>query len=628
LKQTIRYSTYRLAIESICLIVLFFIIFPSLLFAEDTIKLELLSNYQSGYYGQGAAEIVAYDADNQRLFYVNSNDVTVDVLDISDPAHPTLEFSIDVTPYGNGANSVAVFSSIVAVAVEANPKQNLGQVTFFDTGGDFLGSVAVGALPDMLTFTPNGQYVLVANEGEPNADYSIDPEGSISIIDVSGGAAAATAVTADFNAFDAQKASLIAAGVRIFGPGATVSQDLEPEYIAVDEGSTIAWVTLQENNALAKVDIASATVTDILPLGFKDHSLARNSFDASNRDDGINIRTWPVLGMYQPDAIASYTVGGNTYLVTANEGDSRDYGGFSEEKRCGNLLLDPNAFPPSEMYQKNENLGRLKITTTLGDADGDGDFDKLYSYGARSFSIWDADGNQIYDSGNEMELLTSQIYPKGFNSTENENDSFDNRSDDKGPEPEGIVIGSFHDRNYVFVGLERSGGIIVYDITDPKNTRFATYVNNRDFSIIFEDPTPAELAQVGDLAPEGLAFIDAAESPNGHPLLVVANEVSGSISIYQVKKLIDGNDPFCQVVNRISGSAVSFEVAIQDKESGIASVEILKAKNVDVIIPEFVAGSVGQLMINMIKAEAAKDFTVVLRVRDRAGNETIYDPKL
>lgn len=540
MKQAIRNFYNRLIKEQRYFTTLLFLILPVLLFAEDKIKLELLGNYQSGFYGRGAAEIVVYNVAHQRLFYVNSNDVTVDALDIRNPANPTLDFSIDVTPYGSGANSVAVYDSVVAVAVEANPKQNPGQIVFFNTEGNFLRAVTVGALPDMVTFTPDGKYILVANEGEPNDDYSVDPEGSISIIDISGGISTATAVNADFNAFDAQKASLTAAGVRIFGPGATVSQDLEPEYIAINESSSTAWVTLQENNALAKVDIASATITDVLPLGFKDHSLPRNSFDASNRDDGINIRTWPVLGMYQPDAIASYTVEENTYLVTANEGDARSYTGFNEVERVGDLNLDPVAFPPSKMYQEDENLGRLNSTATLGDVDGDGDLDKLYAYGARSFSIWDGDGNLVYDSGNEMELLTSQVYPTGFNSNDDENNSFDNRSDDKGPEPEGVVIGSFNDRIYAFIGLERIGGIMVYDITDPANACFITYVNNRNFSIAFDDPTSVELAQVGDLAPEGLAFIDAADSPNGHPLLVVANEVSGSISIYQLKSPGDG----------------------------------------------------------------------------------------
>ncbi|MEL6823956.1 MAG: FlgD immunoglobulin-like domain containing protein, partial [Calditrichota bacterium] len=251
---------------------------------------------------------------------------------------------------------------------------------------------------------------------------------------------------------------------------------------------------------------------------------------------------------------------------------------------------------------------------------------KFYAYGARSFSIWDDDGNLIYDSGNEMELLTSQILPNDFNSTNDENDSFDNRSDDKGPEPEGVVVGSFNGRIYAFIGLERVGGIMVYDVTDPANACYVTYVNNRDFSVIFDDPTPAELAQVGDLGPEGLAFIDGAESPNGHSLLVVASEVSGSISIYQLKELSDNNDPFCEVVNVIPGPPVSIEVEIQDDESGIASVEILKAKNADVVIPEFVSGTTGLLTITATKINPSKGSSVVLKVTDRAGNETICDP--
>ncbi|NJL81163.1 MAG: hypothetical protein HC917_24520 [Richelia sp. SM2_1_7] len=339
----------------------------------------------STFTGNGA-EIVAHDPTTQRLFVTTGD--TVEIIDISNPANPTKFGEIDITLIGGGVNSVAVKNGIVAVAVEANTPQDPGLVAFYNTDGVFQRSVVVGALPDMLTFTPDGTKILVANEGEPNEDYTVDPEGSISIIDISGGVAALDQTkvkTANFRAFNSQKQALIDSGVRIFGPGATVAQDLEPEYIAVSADGSKAFVTLQENNAIAVFDIATATVTDVLPLGYKDHSLPGNGLDASDRDvDGssggggkINIQNWPIFGMYQPDSIASFEADGKTYYLTANEGDARirpdgniedDQGNvilkdgsvFNEETRINDVELDPTVFPNAEELQENENLGRLK----------------------------------------------------------------------------------------------------------------------------------------------------------------------------------------------------------------------------------------------------------------------------
>jgi Ca2+-binding RTX toxin-like protein len=874
----------------------------------DSIGLTPLGTFETGIFDEGAAEIPAYDPGTQRLFVINSNAAAIDVLDVSNPTNPTKIAQIDASTFGAGANSVAIKDGIVAVAIENETAQEPGQVVFFDVDGNFLNSVTVGALPDMLTFTPDGQKVLVANEGEPNDDYTVDPEGSVSIIDLSGGIAEATVTTADFSAFNDQIDSLRASGVRIFGPDATVAQDLEPEYIAVSEDSQTAWVSLQENNALGVLDIASGEITDVLPLGFKDHNSSletfffnqedlpvlgtteargeirlsgfsglyfegvnpdngnlqfithpdrgpddgrrdtdgdgvnddnrvfllpdlqpqfvrfeldrdsgelaitervfltdqngdpltglpnlptddggrtpidedlnelpldplgadlegivrapdgtywtvdeyrpaiyhfeadgtlidrfvpeglppelgtgalpevyntrrdnrgfeavayqdgkvyafiqtpmenpvseesatirilefdpvtetttgeylyiqedmgggsdkigdavslgngeflvierdsglgvssaknlfrisldgatnlqdlpedflppgetfesltpeeranlginpvskdiyadlaelgydftdkpeglamidgetfavlndndfgetgipiglglvnvQNALDASDEDGNINIRNWPVQGMYQPDAIATFAVNGETYIVTANEGDARDYDGFSEEVRVADLTLDPDAFPNADELQAEAALGRLTVTNTLGDPDGDGDFDQLFSFGARSFSIWDSAGNLVFDSGDDFERITAELLPDEFNSDNDENDSLDSRSDAKGPEPEGVVTGVVDGRTYAFIGLERIGGIMVYDVTNPVSPSFVQYINTRDFE------GNAEAGTAGDLGPEGLVFIAAEDSPTGRPLLAVANEVSGSTTLY------------------------------------------------------------------------------------------------
>ena len=428
----------------------------------QSIQLEKIGGYETGIFDDGAAEISAFDPISSRLFFVNANAATVDVLDLSVPSNPTFLFSIDATAFGSGANSVAVNNGRVAVAIQADPSQDPGSVVFFDTDGNFLSQVTAGALPDMVTFTPDGRYVLVANEGEPDDDYAIDPEGTVSIIRALPDASKIKqndVRTVSFTAFNHVN---LDNSIRIFGPGASVAQDLEPEYIAVSDDSRYAYVVMQENNAVAVINILTARAVALKGLGFKDHSKYGNAFDASNRDDVINITNWPVYGMYQPDAIGYYTSNGKGFLVTANEGDARDYDGFSEEERIGDLNLDPDVFPNAEELQEDENLGRLNSTTATGDIDGDGYHEKLFAYGALSFSIWSAaNGKQVYDSGDDFEQITASLLPDDFNSTNDENDSFDNRSDDKGPEPEGLVLAEVNGKNYAFIGLERIGGVMV-----------------------------------------------------------------------------------------------------------------------------------------------------------------------
>lgn len=492
-----------------------FFFFSYSVLARD-LDLRLLDTYESGVFGESAAEVISYDAGSKKLFVINANAGTVDVLDLSSPTNPTKISTLEISSFGAGVNSVAVHNGIVAVAVEADPKQNPGRIVFFDTDGNVLNDVAAGALPDMVTFTPDGNYALAANEGEPSDDYTNDPEGTVTIVDLRQGVASAATHQVSFASFNSQVESLRSQGVRIFGPNASVAQDLEPEYIAVSPDSRTAYVAFQENSAFGIIDIATATVTAIKALGFKDHALPRNAFDASNRDDRINIKSWPTLGMYQPDAIAAFEIDGETYIASANEGDARDYDGYSEETRVKDLVLDATAFPDAETLQDDANLGRLKTTTAQGDTDGDGDHDIIYSYGARSFSIWDASGNLVFDSGSDFENITARQFPYLFNS-QGSADSRDERSDDKGPEPEAIAIGKIGDRIYAFIGMERVGGIFAYDITVPEASQFVTYVHN-----------PI------DIGPESLIFIAEDESPSNNALVIVSSEVSGTVSVYQV----------------------------------------------------------------------------------------------
>ncbi|MEO0421820.1 MAG: choice-of-anchor I family protein [Pseudomonadota bacterium] len=546
------------------------------------VSLVRIGTVETGVFDDGAAEIVTYSPTIESLFVINAAASTVDIIDISSPQDPVLTSFIDVAPdiaeafpgeAAGGVNSVATHGNLVAIAVENDDTQANGWAAFYDTAGTFLGAIEAGPLPDSVAITRDGRYALTANEGEPSDDYRNDPEGSITIIDLAGGVANATAMTADFSGFDLDD---IPAGARV--PRAvegfsTVAQDLEPEFITTSITSRIAWVTLQENNAIAVVDIPSATVLRIAGLGAKDHMDPDNALDPSDRDDAIAIANWPVQGLYMPDSIASFVLRGRTFLVTANEGDGREYffdvdpadippgktaeeacledlGGldfdeddgclsYIDEARIKDLTLDPTAFPNAAELQADEALGRLLAVTTEGDTDGDGDYDELYSFGARSISVWTAGGTLLSDTGSVMEDVTAEQtlfcdgeleLCSGFNSTNDENDSFDSRSDAKGPEPEGVAVGTNAFATTVFVTLERVGGIMIFDVSRPREPEFLSYFNDRNF-----DPAAdAEAGEVGDLGPEGIVFISGPNSPNGLPLLVVGNEVSGTTSIYQV----------------------------------------------------------------------------------------------
>lgn len=488
----------------------------------------------------GAAEITAFDATSKRLFIVNGANGTLDVVDLADPTQPKRISTISVAALGGAVNSVAVHEGLVAVAIEAQPKTSPGSVAFYSAADlKLLGSVKVGAQPDMLTFTPDGKQLLVANEGEPNsygqAD-SVDPEGSVSIITVNGGTAASVA-TADFKAFIGQEAALRAQGVRIFGPGANAAQDLEPEYIAISEDGKTAYVTLQENNAVAVVDIAAAKVTAVKALGFKDHSAPGMGLDASDEDGGTNtnsgtpaikIANYPVKGMYQPDAIARYTVNGKTYLITANEGEARaDWPGYSDETRVRSHCtagLDPSVFPNAATLIMDSNLGRLRITANPnGGSTGKnaaGQCTELYSFGGRSFTIWDSELKRVYDSGDDFEQRTKDLPNVPFNSSHDAS-TLDGRSASKGPEPEGVTIGKIGAKTFAFIVLERIGGVLAYDVTNPEKPVFMTQLNTRN-------------GDAGDRGPEGVVFVPAAKSPNGKPLLIVGHEVSGTTAVLQL----------------------------------------------------------------------------------------------
>lgn len=598
---------------------------------EISISLEQTGRYTDDANGfdEGSAEITAYDADAALLFVVNAEANRVDVLDVQDPTTPTRIDTIDASANwadAGGINSIAVGNGLVAVAVEHDTKTDAGRVQIYNSADRaFRSSATVGSLPDMVTFNRDGSRVLIANEGEPNDDYSVDPEGSVSIVNVTDpdNPSVETVGFTDFNVGESRAAEL-PADVRIFGnfgrtkltlagdpdPDAdpavvtvneditglvsvndwltlaseegdpilyqvaavntgaktiefttdfdgdseigdddtsaatlaiylhdgasSVAQDLEPEYIAVSPDGTKAWVTLQENNAVAIIDIASASVDQIVALGTKDHSVEGNEIDPSDKDDGAHIATWPIKGMYMPDTITSIEIGGEAYYLTANEGDAREYDAFVEEIRFEDAPREGDTAGAD--FGDETKLGRI-ATTLTADTDGNGSIDQPLVFGARSFSIWASDGSLVADSGSDFEMITAEQLGEDFNSDNDSNDSGDSRSDAKGPEPEAIAVGAIEDKTFAFIGLERVGGIMVYDITSPQSPVFVQYLNNRDFDFdietrIDDDGEPAHLA--GDLGPESIVFISADDSPTDKPMLAVGNEISGSTTFYTI----------------------------------------------------------------------------------------------
>lgn len=514
-------------------------------------SLEFVGSYDSGA-GETGSEIVAFDQRTRTMLVTNGALNRIDVVSIARPEAPVLLRSVELAPYGASVQSVAAHKGLGVAAVGGATVLDPGTAVFFDIRtGTVVGTAPTGVLPDAVTWSDDGTTVVVANEGEPRCvtgpertpttdpTLAENPEGSITTIRVEKNGRRLTATQIGFGAYDDDLAALQAAGVRVgTWPGSTVAQDLEPEYPTI-VGRT-AYVTLQENNAVAVVDLRRAEVTAIVPLGLKDHRLPENALDASDRDGGYQLQNWPVDGMFMPDTVASARIRHRDYLFTANEGDTRTYFAgldnaevegqecFSDEVRVRSLAggLDPAAFTDTATVaalRDNAAMGRLKVSAVAPSVAGSAGYTSLASFGGRSFSIWSADGALVWDSGSLFETTVNSIDPAHWPDTEGNNApwttaAYDNRSDDKGPEPEAIAVGSDRGRTYAFVGLERSGGIMVFDVSTPTAPVFLQWVT-----------------VAGEISPEGMRFVPRGEAPGRHALLLVANEISGTTTIYELE---------------------------------------------------------------------------------------------
>lgn len=525
------------------------------------LNLTQIARYSAGQYNVdgGVMEIVTYNSDTGYAYAINGQSgklaaiplsgltagVHVEELPGTDIDVKALVEAEDSSFQYGDMTSVAISSdnSTLAAALQAKGHNDPGRVALFTCGEDgsltLQGLVETGAQSDMVTFVDNAT-ALTADEGEPREGYgenTVDPKGSVTVVDVEKG----ESTVVDFSAFDSQRDALAASGV-VLKKGSSPSVDLEPEYIAVAEGK--AYVTLQENNAIAVLDIASKTFEGVYPIGFEDYS--KTPIDLDKKDDAYAPKTYEgLLGIRMPDAIAAYTVGGETYLVTANEGDAREWG----DEDAGTFYLneeevdfgDEGAASPTGSITGESGLTGKVVFFQSGDFDGlDGTKD--YLFGGRTFTIFQVTEEglaEVFTSGGDFESLTAKYVPDFYN-TSNDNAVLDDRSGKKGPEAESVTVGTVDGKTYAFVALERTGGVMVYDVTDPEAITFVNYVNTRDFGTTVEGSEEYEDGELdkwvtgGDVAPEGLLFLDAASSPNGEPLLLAACEVSGTVAVYHL----------------------------------------------------------------------------------------------
>ena len=585
---------------------------------SSTLNMSKIAGYSTGITDEegGVAEIVKYNPHNKKFYVINGKAQTIDIVSLkglSSSGNQTLtkEKSINIA---EGVNSedftygdltsidINTTKKVIVATIQEKDYSKAGKIVVMDYDGKILKTFNAGVQPDNIKMSADGSYILSANEGEPRQGLKngVDPEGSVTIVDYKTGKA---------NTVQFTDTNVIADDVHIRNNAGKeyAVKDLEPEYIALSDNNSKAYVTLQENNAIATINVKSGKVISVKSLGFKDHSLPENALDAG-RDDKINITTLPIKGLYMPDSITQMTINGESYLLTANEGDAtewEEYVNVSEFKDIKDSITIKDDTFKGMTKEKAENklvemkndpaYEKLEVLTDMGN-------DAVYTLGGRSFSIWKADTMElVYDSGSDFEKITAEAYPEYFNWS-NDDDAMDKRSAKKGPEPEDVKIGTIGDKVYAFIGLERIGGIMAYDITNPTDVKFANYLNTRDFS--------QKIA--GDVSPEGLEFIPAQMSPTLRPLVLSGNEVSGTVAVNQIN--IKAFDP----------SKLLSINTIDDNDKSITGNAVSKG-NVYAVIGnktyQTVANSKGKYFIKIPVTKAGT--TVSVYINDAAGDKLV-----
>ena len=542
-------------------LVLLLLVFSSSFVGAGEIELTKVAGYSAGEFNVdgGVMEIISYSQKTGYAYAVNGQSGVLAVIDLSKINENEVLEGIDIDIKGivekedpafiyGDMTSVSVSSSgdKLALALQDERYDANGRVAIFDCREDgsvvYLFMVEAGVQPDMVLFVGD-DLVLSADEGEPRAGFGegiMDPAGSVTIVDVAG----RKSNIVGFSSFDddASLKALDKSGVLVMN-GKLPSVDFEPEYIAYSDGK--AYVTLQEANAIAVLDVETGSFDGVYPLGFEDYG--KYPVDIDKKDDAYSPISYPGLyGIRMADGISAFTSNGSTYLVTANEGDAREWGDeeegtfyISEDERD---FSDGDTSPLSIVSKVNGNLDGKVVFFKSGDFSGL-DENSEYIFGGRSFTIYKVTVNgleEVFTSGNDLEEISFEAYPEYYNAS-NDNSSLDDRSGKKGVEAESVATGVVDGRTYAFVALERIGGVVVYDVTDVENVSFVTYVNTRDFetvvpgSEVYEDGELDKWVTGGDVAPEGLCFVSSQSSPNGKALLLVASEVSGTVAVFEIE---------------------------------------------------------------------------------------------
>ena len=520
---------------------------------EATMKITEISSITSGD-GEGSAEIATYHAGSKRIFATNGVKNTIDIFDISDVANPKKVGSVELSPYGNDVTSVAAGKDVVVAVVNVSdkfsatgvPTTTNGKIVVFDTAGKVLSSPDVlGVLPDSVSFAPNGTTALVAIEAQPvcakddpataakeDADYTkaSDPVGGVTVVDLSD----PTAPVLKFAGFDQFTVSeMRAKGIAVSSVVNNVSKDFEPEFAtAID--NNYAYVTIQEANAIGKLNIQTATFESITRAF--ESNVSKVARDTSDRDSGAGPRTYAnVVGASQPDAIAGFKMGSGNYFITANEGDAREYTCLNDDLRASALKVDPRRFADWKTLSGSAALGRAKVNPNNGDRDGDGDIDTIPLRGSNSMTMY-RNGLAIWDSADLLDQIQTAAFGvaniNGSHSLSSDKATMNyvgqDRSDDKGSEPEGVAVGMVGDRRIAVLGLERMSALAVFDITQPRVPVFIEWLQ-----MLPTKATPAK--DVKYWSPEGIVFVPADKSPSGKALIITSYELSGSLSIHQIE---------------------------------------------------------------------------------------------
>lgn len=591
-------------------------------------------------FGMGAVEKTAWD-EGEKYLYTVSEAGYVNVVDYSSPSSPSVVSAFAINLKGKKLTDIAVCASarMLFVAHGADDTVSNGRVRFYATARRegavapaFLKEVVTGPLPDMIA--PNGDCTMlaVANEGEgkySSATGLTDPPGSVSIVkDLT--AASPTVVSVSLASLGSDE-ELIAKGVHLplskkameywddhsaiaadlnFSTARgsyTSAMSLEPEYLGWSASGSKVFVGLQENSAIVTVDVPAAadwaskppSASRIDALGLKDWSESGSTAGVDLIADGnCTLKKFPgYKTLRQPDSIAVVSVDGIDYILSANEGDDKEYGDFEEKMKAKDVIASDGTVKLAKMtvdsaalsnYKAQNDLGAdSKRRVTIGSASIDYStpsapkITDMVGFGGRGISIWkpaDAGLTLVWDSGSQMEVEQCSAYPWAHNGVQDEefalvngvlynassaglqstiremNDpavdgcadrgdgqagacplgkTIDSRSPKDGAAPEAIVAGVACGRLLAVTATEKQGTAFVYDISEIASPKLL-YVRHLSPASEKKSPGIAYTArELGEIDPEGMVFLEAAASPSGKPAVLFGGAWSGTVSMWE-----------------------------------------------------------------------------------------------